>query len=106
MVIQHDSMCPDMDWWQEYKRLELQYNLLVNGQKQAELREAVQQLLRWAWKRNKNLEEQAAQLHMLVGWSQLVEVGTPFCLFHTIFWMQFFFFGLCGYCVFALNFLN
>jgi len=61
--------------WQEYKRLEVQFNLLVNGQKQAELREAVQQLLRWAWKRNRNLEEQAAQLHMLVGWSQLVEVA-------------------------------
>lgn len=60
--------------WQEYKRLEGQYNFLVNGQKQSELREAVQQLLRWAWKRNKNLEEQAAQLHMLVGWSQLVEI--------------------------------
>lgn len=59
---------------QEYKRLEVQYNLLVNGQKQSELREALQHLLRWAWKRNKNLEEQAAQLHMLVGWSQLVEV--------------------------------
>jgi nuclear pore complex protein Nup205 len=59
---------------QEYKRLEVQYNLLVNGQKQSELREALQQLLRWAWTRNKNLEEQAAQLHMLVGWSQLVEV--------------------------------
>jgi nuclear pore complex protein Nup205 len=55
--------------------LEVQFNLLVNGQKQAELREAVQQLLRWAWKRNRNLEEQAAQLHMLVGWSQLVEVA-------------------------------
>ncbi|KAG0620095.1 hypothetical protein M758_4G188900 [Ceratodon purpureus] len=61
--------------WQEYKRLEVQYNLLVNGQKQSELREALQQLLRWAWKRNKNLEEQAAQLHMLVGWSQLVEIA-------------------------------
>lgn len=60
---------------QEYKRLEVQYNLLVNGQKQAELREVMQQLLRWAWKRNKNLEEQAAQLHMLVGWCQLVEVA-------------------------------
>lgn len=59
---------------QEYKRLEVQYNLLANGQKQSELRDALQQLLRWAWKRNKNLEEQAAQLHMLVGWSQLVEV--------------------------------
>lgn len=40
-----------------------------------EVRDTVQQLLRWAWKYNKNLEEQAAQLHMLNGWSQLVEVA-------------------------------
>ncbi|KAL1816058.1 hypothetical protein ACET3Z_018632 [Daucus carota] len=40
-----------------------------------EVRDTVQQLLRWAWKYNKNLEEQAAQLHMLNGWSQLVEVS-------------------------------
>ncbi|KAJ8436841.1 hypothetical protein Cgig2_026165 [Carnegiea gigantea] len=39
-----------------------------------DLREAIQQLLRWAWKYNRNLEEQAAQLHMLTGWSQTVEV--------------------------------
>ncbi|KAK8962834.1 hypothetical protein KSP40_PGU009570 [Platanthera guangdongensis] len=38
-------------------------------------RESVQQLLRWAWKYNKNLEEQAAQLHMLTGWSHMVEVS-------------------------------
>lgn len=38
-------------------------------------REVVQQLLRWAWKYNKNLEEQAAQLHMLTGWSHMVEVS-------------------------------
>ncbi|XP_024980449.1 nuclear pore complex protein NUP205 isoform X1 [Cynara cardunculus var. scolymus] len=40
-----------------------------------EVRNNVQQLLRWAWKHNKNLEEQAAQLHMLTGWSQIVEVS-------------------------------
>ncbi|KAL5988464.1 hypothetical protein ACLOJK_036229 [Asimina triloba] len=40
-----------------------------------ELRELIQQLLRWGWKYNKNLEEQAAQLHMLTGWSQMVEVA-------------------------------
>ncbi|KAL6006312.1 hypothetical protein ACLOJK_040359 [Asimina triloba] len=40
-----------------------------------ELRELIQQLLRWGWKYNKNLEEQAAQLHMLTGWSQMVEVS-------------------------------
>ncbi|KAK4397040.1 Nuclear pore complex protein [Sesamum angolense] len=40
-----------------------------------EVREAIQQLLRWGWKYNKNLEEQAAQLHMLTSWSQIVEVS-------------------------------
>lgn len=40
-----------------------------------DLREMVQQLLRWAWKYNRNLEEQAAQLHMLTGWSQIVEIS-------------------------------
>lgn len=40
-----------------------------------DVRETIQQLLRWGWKYNKNLEEQAAQLHMLTGWSQIVEVA-------------------------------
>ncbi|CAA0815850.1 Nuclear pore complex protein NUP205 [Striga hermonthica] len=39
------------------------------------IREAIQQLLKWGWKYNKNLEEQAAQLHMLTSWSQIVEVS-------------------------------
>lgn len=39
-----------------------------------EAREAIQQLLRWGWKYNKNLEEEVAQLHMLKSWSQIVEV--------------------------------
>ncbi|CAN1216816.1 Nuclear pore complex protein NUP205 [Linum perenne] len=39
-----------------------------------DVREAIQHLLRWGWKHNKNLEEQAAQLHMLTGWSHVVEV--------------------------------
>ncbi|EFJ32372.1 hypothetical protein SELMODRAFT_439663 [Selaginella moellendorffii] len=60
--------------WQACKRLEMQYNILANERRQVAVRDAVQQLLRWAWKRNKFLEEQAAQLHMLVGWTQLVEV--------------------------------
>ena len=47
-----------------------------------DVRETIQQLLRWGWKYNKNLEEQAAQLHMLIGWSQVVEVYTFFYLFH------------------------
>ncbi|KAK8343858.1 hypothetical protein V6Z12_A07G042900 [Gossypium hirsutum] len=40
-----------------------------------EVRETIQQLLRWGWRYNKNLEEQAAQLHMLTGWSHIVEVS-------------------------------
>ncbi|KAF5788332.1 putative nucleoporin [Helianthus annuus] len=40
-----------------------------------EVKNTVQQLLRWAYKHNKNLEEQAAQLHMLAGWSQVVEIS-------------------------------
>lgn len=40
-----------------------------------QVRETIQLLLRWAWKHNKNLEEQAAQLHMLTGWSHIVEIS-------------------------------
>ena len=40
-----------------------------------EVRNTIQQLLRWAWKHNNNLDEQAAQLHMLTGWAQIVEVN-------------------------------
>lgn len=40
-----------------------------------DLRETIQRLLRWCWKYNRNLEEQAAQLHMLTGWSQIVEIS-------------------------------
>lgn len=40
-----------------------------------DVRETIQQLLRWGWKYNKNLEEQASQLHMLTAWSQIVEVS-------------------------------
>ncbi|KAK9141697.1 hypothetical protein Syun_011097 [Stephania yunnanensis] len=40
-----------------------------------DMRETVHNLLRWGWKYNKNLEEQAAQLHMLTGWSQIVEIS-------------------------------
>ncbi|XP_076958818.1 nuclear pore complex protein NUP205-like [Bidens hawaiensis] len=46
-----------------------------------EVKNTVQQLLRWAYKHNKNLEEQAAQLHMLTGWSQIVEISTSRRLF-------------------------
>lgn len=41
----------------------------------SDLREIIQRLLRWCWKYNRNLEEQAAQLHLLTGWSQIVEIS-------------------------------
>ncbi|KAK1417250.1 hypothetical protein QVD17_26375 [Tagetes erecta] len=40
-----------------------------------DVKNTIQHLLRWAYKHNKNLEEQAAQLHMLTGWSQIVEIS-------------------------------
>ncbi|XP_020537054.1 nuclear pore complex protein NUP205 isoform X2 [Jatropha curcas] len=61
--------------WQKFNSV---YPQLSNFGSEAELndvRETIQQLLRWGWKYNKNLEEQAAQLHMLNGWSQIVEVS-------------------------------
>ncbi|EEF37928.1 hypothetical protein RCOM_0223370 [Ricinus communis] len=68
--------------WQKFNSV---YPQLSNFGSEAELndvREAIQQLLRWGWKYNKNLEEQAAQLHMLTGWSQIVEV-------HCLSWIHF-----------------
>ncbi|XP_073116730.1 nuclear pore complex protein NUP205 isoform X3 [Elaeis guineensis] len=56
--------------WQTFAQVGSHFNEAEKG----ELRESIQQLLRWAWRYNKNLEEQAAQLHMLTGWSQIVEV--------------------------------
>lgn len=47
---------------------------LPNVAELSEVRETIQQLLKWGWKYNRNLEEQAAQLHMLAGWAQIVEV--------------------------------
>ncbi|KAH9761847.1 nuclear pore complex protein NUP205 [Citrus sinensis] len=61
-----------------FQKLNIVYPQLSNFGSEAELndvKEAIQQLLRWGWKYNKNLEEQAAQLHMLTGWSQVVEVS-------------------------------
>ncbi|XP_030954556.1 nuclear pore complex protein NUP205 isoform X1 [Quercus lobata] len=62
-------------FWQKFNSF---YPQLSNFGSEVELndvRETIQQLLRWGWKYNKNLEEQAAQLHMLTGWSQIVEVS-------------------------------
>ncbi|XP_044463911.1 nuclear pore complex protein NUP205 isoform X2 [Mangifera indica] len=61
-----------------WKKFNSVYPQLSNFGSEGELndvRETIQQLLRWGWKYNKNLEEQAAQLHMLIGWSQIVEVS-------------------------------
>lgn len=61
--------------WQKFNSV---YPQLSNFENEAELndvRETIQQLLRWGWKYNKNLEEQAAQLHMLTGWLHIVEVS-------------------------------
>ncbi|KAK7411180.1 hypothetical protein VNO78_02612 [Psophocarpus tetragonolobus] len=59
--------------WQKYNSV---YDQASNLGSEVELNnvfETIQQLLRWGWKYNKNLEEQATQLHMLTAWSQIVE---------------------------------
>ncbi|KAL5547863.1 hypothetical protein UlMin_003094 [Ulmus minor] len=61
--------------WQKFSSA---YPQLSNFGSEVELndvKETIQQLLRWGWIYNKNLEEQAAQLHMLTGWSQIVEIS-------------------------------
>ncbi|GAQ82869.1 nuclear pore complex protein Nup205 [Klebsormidium nitens] len=60
---------------QGYKRLESYLNLQAGSSTQEELKEAVQATLRWAWKQNQYVEERSAQLHMLTGWQQLVEIA-------------------------------
>ena len=47
----------------------------LSESEKGELKESFHHLLKWAWRYNKNLEEQAAQLHMLTSWSQIVEVS-------------------------------
>uniref|UniRef100_A0A1D1ZKM6 Nuclear pore complex protein Nup205 n=3 Tax=Anthurium amnicola TaxID=1678845 RepID=A0A1D1ZKM6_9ARAE len=61
--------------WQMVNHLNPQMAFLGTGFDVGNLKESIQQLLRWGWKYNKNLEEQAAQLHFLAGWSQIVEVA-------------------------------
>ncbi|XP_050365168.1 nuclear pore complex protein NUP205 isoform X2 [Argentina anserina] len=61
--------------WQKFNAV---YPHLSNIGSEAELndaKETIQQLLRWGWKNNKNVEEQAAQLHMLTAWSQIIEIS-------------------------------
>ncbi|MED6124108.1 hypothetical protein PIB30_056009 [Stylosanthes scabra] len=62
--------------WQTYNSAHLQGSNVGNEVELNDVKEIIQQLLRWGWKHNKNLEEQAAQLHMLTAWSQVVEVST------------------------------
>ncbi|GAB2300342.1 hypothetical protein Dimus_034380 [Dionaea muscipula] len=60
---------------QKYHFLNPQLGSLANEDELSDVRELIQQLLRWAWRHNRNLEEQAAQLHMLTGWCQIVEIS-------------------------------
>lgn len=60
--------------WQKFNLISPQLGSFASEAELGEVRETIQHLLRWGWKYNKNLEEQAAQLHMLTGWSQIVEV--------------------------------
>nr|XP_048332077.1 nuclear pore complex protein NUP205 isoform X1 [Ziziphus jujuba var. spinosa] len=60
--------------WQKFSSVYPQLNNFGSEVELNDVKETIQQLLRWGWKYNKNLEEQAAQLHMLTGWSQIVEV--------------------------------
>ncbi|KAJ8753188.1 hypothetical protein K2173_017774 [Erythroxylum novogranatense] len=61
--------------WQKFNSVYPQLNNFGIEAELNEVREAIQVVLRWGWRYNKNLEEQAAQLHMLTGWSQIVEVS-------------------------------
>lgn len=61
--------------WQKFNSVYPQLSNFGNEAELNDVRETIQQLLRWGWKYNKNLEEQAAQLHMLTGWSHIVEVS-------------------------------
>ncbi|KAL3535856.1 hypothetical protein ACH5RR_004317 [Cinchona calisaya] len=61
--------------WQKFNLFNPQLSSFGSEVELNEARDIIQQLLRWGWKYNKNLEEQAAQLHMVTGWSQIVEVS-------------------------------
>ncbi|XP_042499811.1 nuclear pore complex protein NUP205 [Macadamia integrifolia] len=61
--------------WQKCNFVNPQLSSFGSEVEVSDLRETIPQLLRWGWRYNKNLEEQAAQLHMLTGWSQIVEVS-------------------------------
>ncbi|KAF7814524.1 nuclear pore complex protein NUP205 [Senna tora] len=61
--------------WQKFNSAYPQLSNLGSEVELNDVRQTIQQLLRWGWKYNKNLEEQAAQLHMLTSWSQIVEIS-------------------------------
>ncbi|KAF8393226.1 hypothetical protein HHK36_021467 [Tetracentron sinense] len=61
--------------WQKCNFVNPQLSSFGNEVELNDVRETIHHLLRWGWKYNKNLEEQAAQLHMLTGWSQIVEIS-------------------------------
>ncbi|XLR42136.1 hypothetical protein HN51_020331 [Arachis hypogaea] len=71
--------------WQTYNSAHLQVNNIGSEVELNDVKEIIQQLLRWGWKHNKNLEEQAAQLHMLTAWSQVVEVSIVLSILYTPF---------------------
>ncbi|KAJ4808768.1 nuclear pore complex protein (DUF3414) [Rhynchospora pubera] len=52
-----------------------QMGLNANEAEKEEFRVLTHNLMRWGLRYNKMLEEQTAQLHMLTGWSQIVEVA-------------------------------
>ncbi|KAK4265201.1 hypothetical protein QN277_026284 [Acacia crassicarpa] len=61
--------------WQKFNSAYPQLSNLGSEGEVNDVRQTIQHLMRWAWKYNKNLEEQAAQLHMLTAWSQIVEIS-------------------------------
>ncbi|XP_050114954.1 nuclear pore complex protein NUP205 [Malus sylvestris] len=61
--------------WQKFNSVYPQLSTIGSDLELNDVKETIQQLLRWGWKHNKNLEEQAAQLHMLTGWSHVVEIS-------------------------------
>lgn len=70
----HNLSLKFLSFFQKYNLFNPQHSSFNTEVELNEIRDTIQQLLRWGWKYNKNLEEQAAQLHMLTGWSQIVEV--------------------------------
>ncbi|OVA00429.1 Nucleoporin Nup186/Nup192/Nup205 [Macleaya cordata] len=72
-LIDLTSFCDKL--WQKSKFANPVVSSVGGEAEVSDLRETIQVLVRWGWKYNKNLEEQAAQLHMLTSWSQIVEVS-------------------------------